>query len=1260
MPDIELTIRGKNLADKALNELKRKVEETAKALEDAGDSVEVVEKKTEKAKGAFGGLLAVLGGVSLAFGLQSRSMLQAGAGMDRIERSLLAVSGSAAKAQREFGQLREVAKLPGLGLQEAVMGSVNLQSVGFSAELAKRSLMAFGNALATVGRGREELQGVILAMTQIKAKGKVMGQEILQLGERLPQIRKAMQAAFGTASTEELAQMGLTADKFLEGVVTQLEKLPKVTGGSANAMENFKDALFIMRAELARGVLPTLTKGLEAVSAFILKVSEASPALRNFLSISLLTTTGLSSLAVAIGGVAMAVPHVKTGVLALGKAFIWLGANPIVLVTAALAALVAGLYVYNRMQKSTILDMSRLTKSFDQATASANKLATAEELTRFLDELADKSKLTTEEEKKLKAIKDELIQLSPSFVASMTDETKSLKEQANSAKAVLVDMRRYSSERRALAVAEAKLTYKTVMSDLSGKQEHADKLRGEIDNLQTALRNAQTNPSKHKPTDVWQESLQFKQGSLGKLLNEMDELQAKKNQALDTYQILQGLKPQANTSTDTNKPEGYKTTDEQIKAANDVAMAKAEAIEDDLNKTLEVERLKVAQAEESAKRQKDLLKVDIAGEDAYAAEIRRIDNELAAVKIRSATAVSEARKKAADEALKLAEEEQEAYLKASEKDLDRYKKAEEEKKDAKKQALEDTYKSEMAGNALILKEFDKQRADAYTTYRYRSALLQMQLNDAKANAKDTGRIEAEMNQERLAWIASNKKIDVDQAKDAAEKKMDIADREAEAEIAYMRYIASITTNEHDKKIADAKADARETEYSLKKTLADSKATEKEKAVAKEQLARVSIDLANVVANIEQDRAEETAEELKKMQDKAKDALKDANEKQREEEQKTFSEYVNHRSMQIDLMEEGLAKELAGLSLKYEQERGEIKDILKWEDLSAERRKYLEEQLGMIERRQGQARIASMLEYYGVIGHVAVSLASMPGDLIRLFTQSSALASQAGDDISELEQQRLADIRKVRAEEEMTAAEKAREIERIEQESADRRLEIERELTEKRGQLFSDYFKGFFMGILEEIEKIIQEKLAKGITRKIGDVLLSQLGEGGSSGTEQKSPWLDILSSIVKVGGRVAAAYFSGGTSEIAASVVPFDGPTAGFEGFDNPAHDRMAFNRGMSMLVGASYDDPINDARARLKGTQQSARRLGQRSAKDMLDNFVAGFNRSAELTGAGGNNTELLNAIKDMKFNLYLDGRQIQATVMNREDRDRALGNGR
>lgn len=205
---------------------------------------------------------------------------------DRLMLALETVAGSASEARKQFERLKVVAQAPGLGLEEAIQGSVRLQSAGFSARTAERALKSFGNALAIVGRGRAELDGVTIALTQIANKTQVSAEEINQLAERLPQIRRAMQAAFGTSSTEALQKMGVQPMFFIERIIEQFEKLKPLSGSISNDMENLGDKFTIAFASagrillpFAREILPQISKLLDQITPMLDKLAAATEAM---------------------------------------------------------------------------------------------------------------------------------------------------------------------------------------------------------------------------------------------------------------------------------------------------------------------------------------------------------------------------------------------------------------------------------------------------------------------------------------------------------------------------------------------------------------------------------------------------------------------------------------------------------------------------------------------------------------------------------------------------------------------------------------------------------------------------------------------------------------------------------------------------------------------------------------------------------------------------------------------------------------------
>lgn len=253
--------RGFAEISRAMKSLEADSKKSTTTISDAHRRMaENIKASSEKAVLALRSVIStgrLLGGVVSA-GLLAvgKSSIDAAIRMDSLRRALVTVSGSAEAAEKQFEKLREVAKLPGLGLEDALKGSIRLQATGFSAKEAENALKAFGNALASVGKGATELDGVTLALSQIQAKGKVSAEEINQLAERLPQIRKIMQQAFGTADTEVLQKAKINSKQFIDVIVAEFNRLPKVTGGIKNDFENARDSITQSLDRIGTAVTP--------------------------------------------------------------------------------------------------------------------------------------------------------------------------------------------------------------------------------------------------------------------------------------------------------------------------------------------------------------------------------------------------------------------------------------------------------------------------------------------------------------------------------------------------------------------------------------------------------------------------------------------------------------------------------------------------------------------------------------------------------------------------------------------------------------------------------------------------------------------------------------------------------------------------------------------------------------------------------------------------------------------------------------------
>jgi hypothetical protein len=255
--------------------------------------------------------------------------LAAFAELDKFTKGLGAVMGSTEAAEAELVKLREVAKLPGLGFVEAVQGSTNLQAVGLSADQARATLQGFGAAIAATGGGAQELGEVQKQLTQIISKNRILQEDYGVLQERVPLIGRALKQAFGTENIEQVREAGVTGKQFVEAISQALITLPQtqnLTGGLANALENFGDSARVGAARLgevineALGVEEILGKVSDAINKAIDTFTSLNPVVQKTIVIIAAVVAGIGPLLFGIGAFVKLAAFVVAGFAAISKA----------------------------------------------------------------------------------------------------------------------------------------------------------------------------------------------------------------------------------------------------------------------------------------------------------------------------------------------------------------------------------------------------------------------------------------------------------------------------------------------------------------------------------------------------------------------------------------------------------------------------------------------------------------------------------------------------------------------------------------------------------------------------------------------------------------------------------------------------------------------------------------------------------------------------------------------------------------------------
>lgn len=290
--------------------------------------------------------LAVGRGISLGFTAPLMAIgataVNAAADFDSLERALSGIMGGVGAAAGEMTKLKEAAKLPGLGFEEAVRGSVNLQAVGLSADEARKTLIGFGTAIAASGGGAENLASVTKQLTQMISKNRILQEDFGILQENVPLIGDALQKAFGTRNIEVVRKSGIAAEEFNSKLVASLITLPAViaaTGGLRNNIDNFKDSLKFAQVELGKAILKNID--LEGV------LQSVTQTIENFLTIWGDLSDGTQNLIIA-----------TAKYVAIGGALAWiLGQifSAVGVLTMAIGKLTQFMTTYNAVTKVTTI-----------------------------------------------------------------------------------------------------------------------------------------------------------------------------------------------------------------------------------------------------------------------------------------------------------------------------------------------------------------------------------------------------------------------------------------------------------------------------------------------------------------------------------------------------------------------------------------------------------------------------------------------------------------------------------------------------------------------------------------------------------------------------------------------------------------------------------------------------------------------------------------------------------------------------------------
>ena len=201
-------------------------------------------RSAETISGIADGMMMSITAPILAIGATS---IKAAGDMQALELALETTMKNAGysteQARIELEKLRQVALAPGIDLEQAIQGSIRLQSVGFSAEQARKTVQELANAVASTGGTAENLESVTRQFAQMSAKGNILNEDLTIIKENMPGLNKVMMDTFGVVTAEGLRKAGVSADEFITKITDGLTKTARVQGGIKNAVDNARVAI---------------------------------------------------------------------------------------------------------------------------------------------------------------------------------------------------------------------------------------------------------------------------------------------------------------------------------------------------------------------------------------------------------------------------------------------------------------------------------------------------------------------------------------------------------------------------------------------------------------------------------------------------------------------------------------------------------------------------------------------------------------------------------------------------------------------------------------------------------------------------------------------------------------------------------------------------------------------------------------------------------------------------------------------------------
>ena len=241
-----------------------KISESSRQFKNAGDAASQASDGFSKFKKAIGGIVTA----AAAFQALKFTIVKT-AELETQTRSLKVLTGSLKSAQTIIKQLQDIGAVTPFTSTELIDTAKRLRAFGVETDKLVDTTRRLGDVAGATGA---DLSGIATAFGQVQAKGRLQGEELLQLQERGIDLQSELQRMYGM--TGEEFRKALEKGRFsAEAVDVALQNLTNTGGKYANGA--------IAQSDTLAGKFSTLQDGITRTAQALGQV--LSPALQTIL-----------------------------------------------------------------------------------------------------------------------------------------------------------------------------------------------------------------------------------------------------------------------------------------------------------------------------------------------------------------------------------------------------------------------------------------------------------------------------------------------------------------------------------------------------------------------------------------------------------------------------------------------------------------------------------------------------------------------------------------------------------------------------------------------------------------------------------------------------------------------------------------------------------------------------------------------------------------------------------------------------------------